>query len=229
LDVRTLRRTGAVVLLLAFGILLGLWVRSRLPAFDQAILDFAVAHRTAAWTNFFRAAALCGGTPAVTVITVVVAVAAVWRRWWTLAGQAVVAGVGTAVLVVAGKSAFGRPRPPAATQLGVLQSLSYPSGHALGSMVAATLLLALVFAASRAGPWRVLAVLLVAVYIVWVGLSRLYLGVHWGSDVLGGWAIGAAWGLLCLGLPGRQRKTWPPALTASQEPAAAQTASDAST
>jgi len=152
LDVRTLRRTGAVVLLLAFGILLGLWVRSRVPAFDQAILDFAVAHRRAAWTNFFRAATLCGGTPAVTVITVVVAAAAVWRRWWTLAGQAVVAGAGAAVLVVAGKSAFGRPRPPAATQLGVLQSLSYPSGHALGSMVAATLLLALVFAATRAGP-----------------------------------------------------------------------------
>ncbi|MDQ2722999.1 MAG: phosphatase PAP2 family protein [Actinomycetota bacterium] len=198
---RPVRRTVAVLLLLGLGVALGLYVRNTVPTADQAVLNFALIHRTATRTSFFHAVTLCGGTPAATAVTAVVALIAAWRRWWALTGKVAVAGLGAAVLVVVGKSAFGRSRPPAATQLGVLQSLSYPSGHALGSTVAAILVLALVFAATRAGLWRALAVLLMAVYVVGVGLSRLYLGVHWGSDVLGGWAIGAAWALLCLGLP----------------------------
>ena len=194
----TVSRRVAVVLVL-LGVLLGLWVRSGVPAVDQSALDYVLDHRTAGRSTLARVITQCGGTLAVTAVTVLVAVFAALRRWWLLAAQSVLAGLGTTLLIVGGKTAFGRPRPPADTQLGVLQSLSFPSGHALGSMVAAGLVLAVVFALTRTQWSRVAAVLTVALYVLAVGLSRLYLGVHWGTDVLGGWLFGAGWVLLCLG------------------------------
>ncbi len=200
-------RVAFVLVLL--GVLLGLWVRSGVPVVDQSVLDFVLDHRTAGRSTLARVITQCGGTLAVTVVTVLVVVFAVFRRWWVLAAQSLLAGLGTTLLIVGGKAAFGRPRPPAETQLGVLQNLSFPSGHALGSMVAAGLVLAMVFALTRTRWPRVVAVLIVALYVLAVGLSRLYLGVHWGTDVLGGWLLGAGWVLLCLGA-GQLSPRWLP-------------------
>lgn len=194
-------RAAAVLVLLGAGVLLGLWVRSGVPAVDRSVLDFAVHHRSPDRTDVFRGFTQCGGTLAVTVVTLLVVATAAVRRWWLLTAQVVLAGLGTMVFIVGGKAVFGRPRPPAATQLGVLQTFSFPSGHALGSMVAGCLVLAAVFAATRSKWVRALAAVGVALYVVTVGLSRLYLGVHWSTDVLGGWLIGAGWALLCLSIP----------------------------
>lgn len=82
------------------------------------------------------------------------------------------------------KLAFGRARPDAEWQLVRELKLSFPSGHALGAAVTFPLFGLL------AGRWLVWAGVALALAI---GLSRVFLGVHWFSDVLGGWLLGAAW------------------------------------
>ncbi|KUN42000.1 hypothetical protein AQJ30_01100 [Streptomyces longwoodensis] len=116
----------------------------------------------------------------------------VWRRgaWWTACWLVAVSALGT--LVQQGlKAAVGRPRPWWPDPVDTAHFAAYPSGHALTATVVCGLLLWLLH---RAGPpaalWRT-AVALAVVSVAGVGLTRVWLGVHWPSDVLGGWLLGA--------------------------------------
>lgn len=95
------------------------------------------------------------------------------------------------------KTSFERPRPDLVSAETVVYTASFPSGH---SMTAAVTYLTLAALLSRIQPRRCLKVylLLVAIFVtVLVGISRVYLGVHWPTDVLAGWTAGAAWASLC--------------------------------
>jgi undecaprenyl-diphosphatase len=100
------------------------------------------------------------------------------------------------ILVELQKDLVGRARPDPAGRLDAVTSFSFPSAHAANSMIA-WLGLALV-AAPR--PYRGAAVAAALTVAFMVGLTRLLLAVHWPSDVIGGWAFGAAWTLLLLRL-----------------------------
>ncbi len=104
---------------------------------------------------------------------------------------------GGALLAALLKTAFGRPRPTVVPHLSHVASSSFPSGH---SMLAAAVYLSLGGLLARLEERPILRayVLLWALGLVTlVGVSRVYLGVHWPTDVLAGWAAGAAWGALC--------------------------------
>jgi undecaprenyl-diphosphatase len=95
------------------------------------------------------------------------------------------------------KLGFDRPRPDLVPHGTLVQTASFPSGHA---MMAAVTYLTLGAILARAQPQRRLKIYLIALAILItmaVGFSRVYLGVHWPTDVLAGWALGAAWALLC--------------------------------
>jgi membrane-associated phospholipid phosphatase len=102
-------------------------------------------------------------------------------------------------LVELQKLGIGRLRPEDQVHLVPVKSLSFPSGHAANSMIF-FLSLALLAPGPR---WRRLAVPLALAASAAVGLTRPMLGVHWPSDVIGGWAFGAAWVLAMLGLADR--------------------------
>lgn len=113
-----------------------------------------------------------------------------------LALQIAVALVGGEALSVALKSLFDRPRPQI-SQLARVFTASFPSGHAMLSAVT-FLTLGLMFFQSAADSRLKRYGMAIAIFMtVMVGLSRLYLGVHYPSDVLAGWALGTAWALLC--------------------------------
>ena len=108
-----------------------------------------------------------------------------------------VAVTGGQVLSHWAKGLFDRPRPDLVSHEAYVYTASFPSGH---SMMAAATYLTLAVMLARAAPSRALKAYVVAVALLLalaVGVSRVYLGVHWPSDVLAGWLAGAAWALAC--------------------------------
>lgn len=108
-----------------------------------------------------------------------------------------VAIVGAAFLVESIKDIVERPRPDLVPHGVVTYTHSFPSGHATGGAATYLTLGALL---ARFEPRRRLKVFALSVAVVitlLIGLSRIYLGVHWPSDVLAGWTLGACWALLC--------------------------------
>lgn len=134
------------------------------------------------------------------VLTLIVAASAVFL--W-LAGKhrtvlfVLASTLGGALATTLLKAGFGRPRPDLVPHGSYVTSASFPSGHAMMSAVVYLTLAALV---ARLIPQRWLKLYVLAVATVLsglIGLSRVYLGVHWPSDVLAGWVAGAAWALGC--------------------------------
>lgn len=95
------------------------------------------------------------------------------------------------------KIGYARPRPDLVAHLVDVQSLSFPSGHAMNSAITYLTLGALL--ARTDGRRRVTIFLMAAAIFLTliIGISRIYLGVHWPSDVLAGWCVGASWAALC--------------------------------
>lgn len=95
------------------------------------------------------------------------------------------------------KLAYQRPRPDIVPHLVHVATTSFPSGHAVDSAI---VYLTLASLAGRRLPRRALRLYLLAVAIMLsllIGASRIFLGVHWPSDVAAGWTVGATWALLC--------------------------------
>jgi undecaprenyl-diphosphatase len=102
------------------------------------------------------------------------------------------------VLVSVFKAAFGRLRPDAAYAELVVSGLSFPSGHASMSAIVFLTIGALIASTRSYLPERIYILLTAALMTLLVGLSRVALGVHWATDVLGGWAFGSAWAIFWL-------------------------------
>lgn len=114
-------------------------------------------------------------------------------------GAAATIGVG-AIANSSLKLVVARPRPDELVPIVVEPGYSFPSGHSLSAMVAYGVLAVLVARTSWPNPIRGVVLAALAAVAVVVGLSRIYLGVHYPSDVLGGWLLGIAWVALFAGL-----------------------------
>lgn len=163
--------------------------------FDGVILEWMVDHRVGWVTTMFWIITTVGNTVSVFLLSTVgvVALLRVGRR----SDAVVVAGsmlTGWG-LMNALKFAFARERPPIPERLVDIASHSFPSGHAMMSMLLATVAIAVMLRSPH--PWLHRPVLLVlpVVASLLIGFSRIYLGAHWTTDVLAGWVFGALWGL----------------------------------
>jgi len=115
-----------------------------------------------------------------------------WRRLPRLAMFVVVTAAGSSLLNTVVKATVNRLRPVLTDPVAREPGFSFPSGHAQAAMVGYAVLL-LVFLPLLVGVWRSLAVAFAVFMILAIGFSRVALGVHYVSDVLGGFVLGAAW------------------------------------
>ena len=160
---------------------------------DARIHDWAVGQRTAGATLFFTAMTYIGGPPGVAVEIFIVSILLAFRKRWSWLIYLVVTAGGGGLLDFELKRYFARARPAVAEMLRRANGYSFPSGHAMGSAIAYGALAYLAFRAIRSWPARAAVIAFLYTLIAAVALSRVYLGVHWVSDVLAGVTAGTVW------------------------------------
>ena len=139
-----------------------------------------------------------GGVAVLVLTTVVVSLFFLLQRRWSTALYIFATVGGGIVLSSIAKEFFDRPRPDLVPHGSLVHTASFPSGH---SMMAAVAYLTLGAMVARAQTRRALKVYTLAVAVLLtllVGISRVYMGVHWPTDVAAGWLGGGAWAILCL-------------------------------
>ena len=140
--------------------------------------------------------ALGSGTALTLLVAMVVAFMLLAHRH-RLALFTLAATAGGALLSALLKGVFDRPRPDLVPHGAYVDTSSFPSGHAMMSTVVYLTLAALVARQIDDIRLKVYAMAVAVVLTILVGISRVYLAVHWPTDVLAGWAAGAAWALGC--------------------------------
>lgn len=166
-----------------------------IAGFDQPVLDAMVASRTLALTVIVNAFTMTGGPIGMPIIGVVVTgiLVRVSRTVRPLI-LSLVAGGGSLAMMLAIKSLVGRSRPPLAEAVPPYESsASFPSGHTLNAIVITGILVYSILLIVHTQRARWLTVIVGGAYAIAIGLSRVYLGHHWLSDVVAAWLLGLAW------------------------------------
>ena len=195
---------GLSVLLFAFVSLAGEVMEGDTQAFDtkilQALRDSADLSKPIgpAWIEGSLLDLTSIGGP--TVLGMVVLFVAGFLVLQTRYRTAVVVLITTAtgdVLNTVMKNLFNRPRPTIVPHLRVVYSTSFPSGHAMESAIVYLTLAAILMRASESRLTKMYILGIAVLMTALVGVSRVYLGVHYPTDVLGGWIVGFMWALIC--------------------------------
>jgi membrane protein DedA with SNARE-associated domain/membrane-associated phospholipid phosphatase len=169
-----------------------------LTLFDIALAHQFRTHATPLGDRVFYAVSVFGAPVSLAVFGAVVAAVLAWRRHSLAFWGWIAAYGGGSVIDWSLKHIIRRPRPPLAEAYYAEHSFSFPSGHATMSLVAFGMLayLLITFWARRVRA-KIAVALLAFVLIVLIGFSRLYLGVHYFSDVVGGYAAATVWVAAC--------------------------------
>jgi len=161
--------------------------------FDRVLADYLHSLATPPLTTFFLIVTAFGSIEAIVLLGVIVAAFLAWGRRWLFLGSWLAAVAGSAVLDQLLKGLFERPRPYFEHPLLIETSYSFPSGHAMESFVVYGMLAYFAVLVLRSWEWRVGVVFGAALLVVLIGFSRMYLSVHYLSDVLAGYAAGGVW------------------------------------
>ena len=195
---------GAVAALWIFGTLAAEVVEGDTAKFDERLL---MAARRAdnlsvpvgpAWTlQVARDLTAFGGPVGLGLVTAVVAGYLALERRFGLLVFVLGSTVSGTVLGLFLKEIFHRARPQLVPYLTDISTASFPSGHSMLSSVAYLTMAALLARASSALHTKIYFLAVAVILIGLIGCSRVYLGVHYPTDVLAGWCVGSAWAILC--------------------------------
>lgn len=146
-----------------------------------------------------------GGVGVLTFVTLAAAGALALQRKGHMALYLLLA-IGSGIAIsMALKAGFSRPRPDLVPHRSYVYTSSFPSGHAMMSAITFLTMGALLAGTQESRKLKAYFLGIAAFLALVVGISRVYLGVHWPTDVLGGWAAGAGWALLCWAIAERLR------------------------
>lgn len=193
---------GVLIPLLIVGIIGEDLLTGQRFAFEAPLMLDIHAHATQALNHLAVALHTLGGAVVIAPVSALILVW-LWFRWRGAAPFYLAAVGGAALITGIMKLIFHRPRPELWPRLVHESGASFPSGHATYSMAFVVALMLLAWRSK----WRWPAVLLGTLFTLTVGWSRVYVGVHYPTDVLAGWLTGLAWTLGVYGLlPLRARR-----------------------
>jgi membrane-associated phospholipid phosphatase len=168
---------------------------SGVVSLDHHVTGLVVTHRSPVLNAMAKAVTFFGNEVTLSALTLTLVTTLLLRQAWRSAGFVVIAMAGSAALTVVGKHLVMRARPPVGDVVGAVldRSYSFPSGHTLNSAVFVIALLCVVTPTASAGVARAFLLVVGCLLALGIGLSRVYLGFHWVSDVVGAWLIAAIW------------------------------------
>ncbi|MCL2847002.1 MAG: phosphatase PAP2 family protein [Firmicutes bacterium] len=177
------------VLLLMFGVITVLTFTGVLAGFDLAVYDFMMRAESSGMTWFMENATHLGSIAFIVVLVVVLLAIPRTRKslGYTTAIAAVIGASSNELL----KLIFRRPRPEIEYMVSVTGH-SFPSGHTQGSTAVFIMLALMVFATVKSRKIKIPLIALCAIIPFIVGITRIYLGVHFATDVMAGWVVGIA-------------------------------------
>ena len=189
----TLART-----LLALAVLAAVWLATLLLGTGPVDRSLLLAlHANEAWLRTFAIGlTMLGNWPTLVAAALAGAAWLAWRRRFSDAALLLAATMSGRLLIILQKEWFARVRPEENLQLVEVHYKSFPSGHAGNSML--TLVMLAILLSPPA--YRRLGMTAAMLLSTAIGLSRPVLGVHWPTDIAGGWAFGLWWALFCLAL-----------------------------
>jgi len=197
-----LRERGWGLVLLFAALAFSLWAFAELAGevhedgalgFDEPLLRFAQQLSGQGLDSLFLLFSAIGYAYGVVPADIVLIAGLLVARRMRMAVFAAFAIGGSALLNIVAKQLFSRDRPSLWDSIAPEASYSFPSAHAMGSMTLAAVIVLLTWG-SR---WRLVVLAVMAVLVVMIGLSRIYLGVHYPSDILAGWTAAVAWTAGC--------------------------------
>ncbi|MEU3454584.1 phosphatase PAP2 family protein [Micromonospora sp. NPDC006766] len=162
---------------------------------DKPVLQAAIAARTPSLDTAVTGFTTLGGPVVMPILAAVAVIGlAIRRRQVSPVLLMAVAAAGSLLMTIVGKSLVGRVRPPLADAVPPYEtSASFPSGHALNAVVIAGVVAYLLVLRQRRWYTRTVTVAVAMLFAVAMGLSRVFLGHHWLTDVLVAWTLGLAW------------------------------------
>ncbi len=170
-----------------------------LTRFDVSLLEWFHSNGTETGVRVSEAISFLGSPLVLSILGIALAVYFISRRAWIFLATWIAALVGAGILDRLLKAAIQRPRPPYAVATLHGPSFSFPSGHALSSLVAYGMIAYFVLVLRvRADSSRIIVICVATILIFAIGVSRLYLGVHYFTDVIAGYAVGAVWLSACV-------------------------------
>ncbi len=183
----------AVCAILLFGWIATEVLRGQTQAFDNAVRGRVHSWASPWLTAVMQTFTLLGSTPVLVVVVALLALT-LWRMRQRRQAMALVLGAaGGNILMEILKLVFRRPRPVPFFGIAAPDSWSFPSGHALNSFCVYVLAAALVLRQVRSEGARITCWCIAVIMAVMPGISRIYLGVHYPSDVLAGYVAATAW------------------------------------
>ncbi|TRZ89096.1 phosphatase PAP2 family protein [bacterium] len=165
---------------------------------DKNVAEWLHERSTSGTSTLMQIITDLGSAYWVTGVTVLTAIILLWKRCWYRLLALVLVIPGGMALAILLKIAFHRSRPSFNDSISIFRGFSFPSGHTMAAMLLYGVLAVFAVIALKSWRWRVGTVIGAIVMVLLVGFSRMYLGAHYLSDVLGATVAGLAWLVLCL-------------------------------
>jgi undecaprenyl-diphosphatase len=166
-------------------------------AFDQRVISWFAAQARPTLTTAAHAITLCGSVAFLAAVSIAFAIYFFVRRAWNRLLELTVTMLGGSLLNILLKHFFQRQRPVLENPLVTLSSYGFPSGHTMGATLLYGLLALIAARFIRTTSGRVAVGMLAVIAISLIGLTRIYLGAHYLTDVLAAIAAGSAWLAVC--------------------------------
>lgn len=166
---------------------------NELKYYDDVIINQVIAQRTPNFTSFMKSVTVIGNSVGYFLLIPIITVFFIIKKNWRIALEITVVLILSSGLNVFLKNIIGRPRPPEINRLVFADFTSFPSGHAMSAITFYGFIIYLSFLLIKKR-WLKYGLIIVCFFMIFlIGFSRIYLGVHYPSDILAGYLAGIAW------------------------------------